>query len=82
MTGKDWNKQHSMTRLKEKEEIAADLEGMGKTLFDSKAQNINRYGLNLCILAESGLQNMIKIPLNNGRAYTEARLSATIFTEK
>jgi hypothetical protein len=67
---------------KTKEEIAAYLEGMGKTLFDSKAQNINRYGLNLCILTQSGLQNMIKISLNDGRAHTEVGLSTTLFTQK
>jgi hypothetical protein len=80
MTGKDWNEQDS-TRSKDKEEIAAYLEGMGETLFDSKAQNINRYGLNLRILAQSGLQNMIKIPLNDGRAYTDIGLSTILFTQ-
>ena len=81
MTGKDWNEQDSMTRLKDKEEIAAYLERMGKTLFDSKAQNINRYGLDLRILTQSGLQNMIKISLNDGRAYAEIGLSTTLFTQ-
>lgn len=79
MTGKDWNEQDFTTRPKHEEESAAYLERMGKTLFDSKAQNINRYGLNLCILAESGLQNVIKIPLNDGRAYTEVGLSTILF---
>jgi len=82
MTGKDWNEKHSMTRLKNKEEIAAYLERMGKTLFDSKAQSIDRYGLNLCILTQSGLQNMIKISLNDSRAYTEVGLSTTFFTKE
>jgi hypothetical protein len=52
---------------------------MGKALLDGKAQNINGYGLNLCVLAQSSLQNMIKIPLDDSRTDAEIELSAIFF---
>ena len=57
----------------------AYLKGMGKTLLDGETQNINGYCLNLCVLAQSGLQDMIKIPLDDRRADTEVVLSAILF---